>query len=99
MSKYNVVTADIAAENTFSVPLTIKRGTFELALAGTWSATVVVQKKYSDEEDWYTSETTFTSNGIWIGENETDDCQIRFGCLTGGYASGSVEGHLAQTVD
>jgi len=87
----------ITAQNTYSSAVVMRRGYFEFALYGTWDATVVVEKRYGGNSNWFRSGTTFTGNGVWIGDNQVDDCEVRFGVPTGSFTSGTVYGHLAQT--
>lgn len=98
-TRYTAESASLTAENTFSDPITARKGTIELALSGTWVATVSVQKRYRDETTWFTIDRKFTGNGVWIGENEIDDCDIRFGIETGNYTSGTVVGHICQITE
>lgn len=97
--KHITESKEITAENVYSTALTIQRGTFEFVLYGTWSATVVFEKKYQDDDNWYRAEKTFNANGVWIGENEVEECQVRFGVPTGLFGSGTVEGRITQTYE
>lgn len=87
-STYVTQTASLSAQNTFSDPIKVPTGPFRLVLSGTWSATVTLQ--YSpDNSTWYDSD-TFTSNGVWNGEEGGAGGWWRAGVKTGNYASGAV---------
>jgi len=89
-----VITDTIDAENTFSDP-TILHGEFNFTLAGTWEATVYLQKRYGSTGDWIDVETYSTNTSV-IGSEPESDVYWRFGVKTGGFTSGAVAGRLSQ---
>ena len=97
-----LVTADIAAENTYSDPLFL-RGPYNFKLGGTFSATVNLQKSYANPAgtaNWDNVADTFgvedfTGPTQMIGD-EPEGAWYRFGVATGDYSSGTVSGRLSQ---
>jgi len=83
------VTKSISAENTFSDPIRVDKGEFDLSISGTFVATVTVQRcrtsagTYLDiEEHTAPAEKYGKCSGSWY---------YRAGVKTGDFTSGSVE--------
>lgn len=89
------VTAAITAENTFTSGIQL-RGTFNLSIAGTWVATVTVQRSF-DGTTWLDVE-DYTANTQKIGEasNQGESVWYRVGVKTGNYTSGTCNVRLSQ---
>ena len=81
------VTKEISAENTFSDPIEVK-GTFDLSIAGTFVATVTVQRSFDGGSSWSDVE-TFTAPIETYGVQPTY-ANYRVGVATGDYGSGTV---------
>jgi hypothetical protein len=95
-SQGQIVDRDISAENTFtnSIRVTGVGATraFSVVRAGTWSATVTLQRSIDDGASW-TDVTTYTGNGS-VSYNDALDNSIalyRIGIKTGDYTSGTAE--------
>jgi hypothetical protein len=91
MADARLVTATITAEDEWTPSIKLS-GAFDLSIAGTFDATVTVQRSY-DNSTWrdvddFTSETEETG---WQGEI----AWYRAGVKTGGFTSGSIDVSLA----
>jgi hypothetical protein len=91
-------TNSIAAQNTFSSPLTLTDGAI-LTLTGTWAGTISFQRKAKDG-NWYDvtnnsgAATTFTTNGTYAIDPRGAVADYRWGFKTGAYTSGTCVGFL-----
>jgi len=89
----------IAAQNTFSDPITLKKGGI-LTLTGTWSATVTVQRYDTGTSAWVdvtnNSGTAFTAtaNGTYSIAPFEYAANYRWGVKTGAFTSGSIVGTI-----
>ncbi len=91
------VTADVTAENSFTDAIRVT-GTgssrpFTVIRAGTWSATVTLQRSLVSENGPWLDVTTYTTNGT-VSFDDGLDNQIawyRIGVKTGDFTSGTVE--------
>tara|TARA_A100000172_G_C3039462_1_gene109847 strand:+ start:234 stop:521 length:288 start_codon:yes stop_codon:yes gene_type:complete len=83
--------ATITAQNTFTDGLIINNQPFTVSIGGTFSATVTVQRKKSDEADAdYRDVKSYTApieeNGYGVGK-----WVYRVGVKTGDFTSGSID--------
>jgi hypothetical protein len=98
MTAINFKTDSIAAQNTFSSPIALKRGGV-LTLSGTFTATVSLQRKGMDG-NWVdatnNSLTAITATGSGTINISPIDVPAlyRWGVKTGNYTSGTVVGTL-----
>ncbi len=88
------VTKSIDAENTYSNSISLT-GYFNLSLAGTWVATVTVQRSFDQGSTWYDVD-TWTANTQEYGLEPEDGVYYRFGIKLGAWTSGTVVGRLSQ---
>lgn len=95
MTERALVTASIAAENTFSNPLEVFEA-YNFALSGTWTATVHLQHSFDGGTTWLDDGSTFTANGVWIGDVVRRGQQVRLGVKTGNYTNGTVVCRLSR---
>jgi len=92
-------TGTIAAQNTFSDPITLRKGGI-LTLTGTWTATVSVQRYNKATGAWVdvTSNAgtafTATANGTYSVAPYEVAADYRFGVKTGNYTSGTIIGNI-----
>ena len=92
------VEADISAENNFSSSIRVTGvGTsrqFSIERAGTWTATVTLQRSIGDEGNWEdVSAQSFTSNATSTYSDGLDNQIVfyRIGIKSGDYSSGTAE--------
>lgn len=94
----NFRTDTIAAQNTFSNPISLKQAGV-LTLSGTFSATVSLQRKGADQ-NWVDvtnnsgTATTFTAPGTYQITPINIPALYRWGVKTGNYTSGSIVGTI-----
>ena len=81
------VTKAVAAENTWSDPINIK-GTFDLSIAGTFVATVTVQRSFDGGSSWADVD-TFAAETETYGV-QPHYSQYRVGVASGNYTSGTA---------
>jgi hypothetical protein len=92
-------TNTIAAQNSFSSPITLKKGGV-LTLTGTWTATVTVQRYDTGSAAWVDvtnnsgTATTFTTNGTFTIAPNDVQALYRWGVKTGNFTSGSIVGSI-----
>jgi hypothetical protein len=101
-SSGQTVEADITAENTFTDEIRVTgvgstRG-FAIVRAGTWSATVTLQRSISEPGDWQDVE-TYTGNGTKTFNDGLDNQIVfyRIGVKAGDFTSGTVELSLSYS--
>ena len=82
------VTKSISAENTWSDPIEI-RGNFDLSIAGTFSATVTVQRSFDGGSTWNDVD-TFTAPIETFG-SQPHYAKYRVGVASGNYTSGTAD--------
>lgn len=93
------VEADISAENNFTDSIRVtgvgSSRAFNIERAGTWTATVTLQRSIADEGNWEdVSGKTYTTNGTETAYNDGLDNQIvyyRIGVKTGDFTSDTAE--------
>jgi hypothetical protein len=90
-----VVTAVIAAQNTFSDWMRIK-GYFNFSLWGTWAGTVTLQRSFDGGSTQLDFDTYIANEEDILFEPE--GAFYRFGIQTGDYTSGTAQGRLGQHV-
>lgn len=90
----NVKSAAITAQNTFSDPLRIEAGGFNLSIWGTFAATVHLQRSFNGGATWL-DVATYTAPVEDVG-NEPVGALYRAGVKTGGFTSGTVNVRLGQ---
>lgn len=83
----DIVTKEITAENTFSDMINVM-GNFDLSIAGTFDATVTVQRSFDAGVSWADVD-TFTAPIETAGFDPVS-CNYRAGVKSGDYVSGSV---------
>lgn len=92
-------TKDITAENTFSDPILVtaagEQRRFTITLAGTWVATVTLQRAIGETGTW-ADVGTFTANTAQTYNDELDNQIVyyRIGVKTGGFTSGTINAAL-----
>ena len=96
MTAINFRTDSIAAQNTFSRPIALKKGGV-LTLSGTFSATVSLQRQgmdgvWVDVTSNSGTATTFTAGGTYQVSPIDVPALYRWGVKTGNYTSGTVVG-------
>lgn len=99
-----IVTKTITAENIFSDPLTIpnlnntqRKTEFNCSIwlsAGTFSATVTVQRSFDNGVTWL-DVATFSAPEENVGQEIESSIKYRIGVKTGDYVSGTIEVRLA----
>lgn len=95
MAQANSKTKTVTAQNTFTDPFIVNKGGI-ITLFGTFSATVVLQKRLLDGVTWVDVTdndglaTTFTLAGTYEMQGEGFEVEYRVGVKTGGYTSGTV---------
>jgi len=93
------VSASIAAQNVFTTSILVdhtgEERRFTITLAGTWSATVTLQRSVGDESNW-SDVNTWTANVATTYNDLLDNQTVyyRVGVKTGGYTSGTVTAAL-----
>ena len=83
----DIVTKDITAENTFSDMINVM-GNFDLSIAGTFVATVTVQRSFDAGSSWADVD-DFTAPIETAGFDPVS-CNYRAGVKTGNFTSGTV---------
>ena len=83
----DIVTKEITAENTFSDMINVM-GNFDLSIAGTFVATVTVQRSFDAGSSWADVD-TFTAPIETIGFDPIG-VNYRIGVKTGDFTSGTV---------
>lgn len=95
-----LVKADITAQNTFTDPIVVGEGQYiDVAVAGTFTATVTVQRRRSDynANAWNDMPTAYTSaTQVTLGPIGTN-WEYRIGVKTGNFTSGTAIVALAAT--
>lgn len=87
-------TAALTAQNTFCAA-TVLNGQFNVAIWGTFSATVTVQRSFDAGSTWLDVE-QFTEAVQRIGFEPETNIQYRVGVKTGDYTSGTVNVRISQ---
>lgn len=103
ISAGQTISANISAENTFSVGhikvtgVGTSRG-FTVSLTGVWVATVTLQRSFDEGASWI-DVTTYAANQSVTYDDGLDNQDIwyRIGVKTGNYTSGTVSASLAIT--
>ena len=83
----DLVTKEITAQNTFSDRISVK-GNFSISIAGTFVATVTVQRSFDAGSSWADVD-TFTAPIETIGFDPIG-VNYRIGVKTGDFTSGTV---------
>ena len=88
-------TIDVTGADQWSDPIRVfgTNRSFFVTLAGTWTATVTVQRSIGVTGSWVDLTTTYSSNGTNVVNDERDNEIIyyRVGVATGDFTSGTVE--------
>jgi hypothetical protein len=98
------VEADITAQNTFTNAIEVtgvdNQRVFSVVRAGTWSATVTLQRSLESEDGPWTDVTTYTTNATVTFDDGLDNqiAWYRIGVKTGDFTSGTAELELSYTV-
>ena len=80
---------NIAAENTFTTAVFVQANDeFDVSIAGTFVATVVVQRSFDGGSTWKDIE-SFAAPVERVGRLGSG-CHVRVGVKTGGYTSGTA---------
>jgi hypothetical protein len=97
------VTANIAAENTFTSQIVVTNANearrFTIELSGTWVATVTLQRSVGVTGNWIDLD-TYTGNVATTYQDSLDNQTVyyRIGVKTGAYVSGTVVATLTYTL-
>ena len=98
------VEADVTAENQFTDAIEVtgvdNQRVFTVTRAGTWTATVTLQRSLESEDGPWTDVTTYTNNGTVTFDDGLDNqiAWYRIGVKTGDFTSATVELALDYTV-
>lgn len=98
------VSVDVTAENQFSNAILVEgagsRRRFQITRAGTWVATVTLQRSLVSSSGPWEDVTTYTNNGTVTYDDLLDNQLVwyRIGVKTGGFTSGTAELDLSYTV-
>lgn len=87
-------TRTINAENQFTDAVELV-GYFNLAISGTWTATVTVQRSFDGGNTWYDVD-TWTANTQEYGLEPERGIQYRIGIKQGQYTNGDCVVRLSQ---
>lgn len=93
-----IKTVTATAQNTFSDPLTVgSQSPVDIAIDGTFTATVTVQRRRSDFNNnaWMDLPTTYDAPTQALIEPNGSNWEYRIGVKTGGFTSGTVTAALA----
>ena len=95
---YSVKT--LTAENTFTDAIAII-GQFNVSISGTFSGTVTLQRKFSDETDWFDINSWTAAFEGWDEEPSSrstipEIVTYRLGFKTGDFSSGSAKCRIGQ---
>lgn len=92
------VSSDLSAENTFTNAIKVtgtgSQRVYTITRAGTWTATVTLQRSFtSDSGPWESLTPTYTTNGTESYDDDLSNQIIwyRIGIETGDYTSGTAE--------
>lgn len=88
-----IKTASITAQNTFTDPIVVGEGDYiDVAIAGTFSATVTVQRRRSDYNSnaWNDMPTTYTAATQTVIGPVASNWEYRIGVKTGDFTSGTA---------
>lgn len=88
------VTGTLTAENTFTDALAVFKGSANLSISGTFSATATLQRSF-DGGSTYLDVTTYTEAAERVFD-EPEGALYRVGVKTGAYTSGSVVVRIGQ---
>lgn len=92
-----IVEADVTAENQFTNTIRITGVTtsraFQITRAGTWTATVTLQRSFTSSTGPFEDVETYTTNGTKSFNDGFDNLVVwyRIGVKTGDFTSGTVE--------
>jgi hypothetical protein len=98
------VSADVTAENQFTNAIRVtgvdSQRVFTIVRAGTWTATVTLQRSLTSETGPWEDVTTYTTNATITFDDSLDNqiAWYRIGVKTGGFTSGTVELDLTYTI-
>ena len=103
-SSGQTVESDVTAENSFTNAIRVTgvdaQRVFTITRAGTWSATVTLQRSLDSEDGPWEDVTTYTTNATITYDDTLDNQEAwyRIGVKTGGFSSGTVELSLSYAI-
>jgi len=87
----------ITAENQFTGWLFVdKKQRFSMNIAGTFDATITMQKSYDGGTTTFDDEVTFTKPSNEVGLPQPESAWFRTGVKTGDFVSGTVEVRMGR---
>ena len=89
-----VVTASIAAQNTFTSSVQLL-GEFNLSISGSWAGTVTLQRSFDGGTTWL-DVATYSANVETAGDEPEKNVLYRAGIKTGEYTSGTAVIRISQ---
>ena len=81
----------ITAENTWTEPVSLLRGTFNISVQGDFTAKVTVQRSFNKGKSWEDVPPKITQPLETFGTNGEDYVFYRIGVKTGEYLSGTIK--------
>lgn len=92
-AKPTIVSADIAAQNTFTDPISLEAGeTTSISISGTWAGTVVPQRRLPGQSSYNDVPNADGTIGFTANTEKSyfadERCDFRLGIKTGAYTSG-----------